>query len=320
MNCPYGLIADIGGTNARFAIADDKGYYEEIVLKCAEFSGPAEMAKAYLEMTGRHDVTRGSFAIAGPVDGDFFFSVNLPWRFSITELGTDIGFDKLKLYNDFTAIAKCIPFLKENDVSQCGGEPGNSPGSAMAVIGPGTGLGMGGVISGNGEHYVVPGEGGHSTVPVRTVREFGIFRLLEEKYTHVSAERMCSGQGLENIYNALRLIDGKPDLPELRAPEISSAALDGSCGTCGEALDMMMMILGRVAGNLVMMIGAWQGVYIAGGIIGRLGEYFFSSPFRKEFESKGRFSQAMSEVPAYVILHPQPALLGLQSDFCNEKD
>jgi glucokinase len=313
MSCPYGLIADIGGTNARFALADDKGYYEEKILKCREFPGPSEMAKAYMDMVGQKDLKCGAFALAGPVDGDFFFSVNLPWQFSLKELSASLGFEDLKFCNDFTAIALSLPHLKETDVRKAGGDDKSHLKSAMAVIGPGTGLGVGGMVYAEGKYHPVPAEGGHSTVPVRTEREFKVVQLLEKEFTHVSAERVCSGQGLENIYRTLRIIDSRGELPELSANEISAAGMEGTCELCRESLDMMMTFLGRVAGNLVLTLGAWRGVYIAGGIVGRLGEYFYNSPFREEFENKGRFTETMKDIPAYVVLHPQPALLGLQS-------
>ncbi len=311
MDC-YGLIADIGGTNARFAIADDTGYYEERILRCKDYSGPAEMAKAYLDQVGQSGIRRGGFAIAGPVDGDIFFAVNLPWSFSIKNLGRELGFEDFRICNDFTAVALSIPRLKSNDVRQHGGIIKEDAGQQIAVLGPGTGLGAACLVFRDGRHYVVSGEGGHATVPMRTRREFEVMELLNSRFSHVSAERVCSGQGLENIYNSLRLIDGS-GLPERQAAEISAAGINNSCALCRESLDMMMAILGRVAGNLVMTAGAWRGVYIAGGIVVRLGEYFYTSPFRKEFEDKGRFKETMEGVPAFVILHPQPALVGLQS-------
>jgi glucokinase len=168
----------------------------------------------------------------------------------------------------------------------------------------------------DGKKYrAVPGEGGHVTMASVNKREFDIFQqLLKDKYSHVSAERVCSGKGLVNIYNALRAIDGRNDLPELTPEEISSAALKGSCGLCKESLDLMMAFLGRVAGNLALTLGAHGGVYIAGGIVGQLGDYFDKSAFLAEFHAKGRFKDYLKAVPIRVIQHPFPAFVGLQAD------
>jgi glucokinase len=314
MSEKYGLIADIGGTNARFALADHKGYYKEQDLKCCEFEGPVSMAKKYMEMVDYTDIKYGAFALAGPVTSDVFVPVNLPWSFSIKQLGEDLGFEKLDIYNDFAAVSMSLPHLKDKDLRRLGGKSGGTAGAAMAVIGPGTGLGAGGVIfDDKGEGHVITGEAGHSTAPARTARDISVIKILGENHDYISAEMLCSGQGLENIYRALKVLDGRSDLPERQAPEISGAALDNRCELCREALEMMMAFLGRFAGDLVLTLGAWQGVFIAGGIVNKLGDYIYGSPFRAEFEKKEKLTEVMKAVPAYVIKHPNPALVGLQA-------
>lgn len=313
MTDSYGVIADIGGTNARFAIADKDGYYEEKVLQCNQYPSLHDMVSSYMDSLGERKIKKGAFAVAGPVDGDHFFAVNLPWEFSIHELGESLGFEEFKLYNDFSAITLALPYFKDSDLRQHGGKFYDRSGVAMATIGPGTGLGVGGIIRRDGNYHVIPTEGGHVTIAARSDREYAVISSLQKEMSHVSAERVCSGQGLENIYRVLRNIDGCTDLPELEASEISSRALRGECEICRESLDMMMRFLGRTASNLVLSLGAWKGVYIAGGIVNKLGEYFYSSPFREEFDNKGRFNETMTDVPVFVIKHSQPALLGLQS-------
>src|SRR3989339_895009 len=171
MICPYGLIADIGGTNARFALADDKGYYEEKILKCREFHGPQEAVEAYFAAVKLKEPVRfGAFAIAGPVHGDVFAATNMPWNFSIRDLRDTLGFEHLYLYNDFEAVAMCVPHLKEGDIRQVGGGQAKAR-KPVGVIGPGTGLGTVCLFHDGNRYCVVPGEGGHVTAPVATRRE-----------------------------------------------------------------------------------------------------------------------------------------------------
>ena len=151
-------------------------------------------------------------------------------------------------------------------------------------------------------------------MPAKTQREFDLFRTLRYKYSHVSAERVCSGKGLVNLYNAIRILDGHDDLPERTAPEISELALQQKCKVCEEALDKMCRFLGSAAGNLAISIGAFGGVYIAGGIPVKLGDFFFNSSFYEEFLAKGRFKNYLAEIPVYLIDHPHIAFVGLQAD------
>ncbi len=309
----YGLIADIGGTNARFALADKDGYYEECVFPCADFEGPAGAVEAYLEEVKPEERPRScSFAIAGPVQGDVFFTTNMPWTFSISDLRRELQFESLALYNDFEAVAMCIPHLKEGDFHPVGGAQAR-PHGPIGVLGPGTGLGVASLFSDGRQYHAVPGEGGHVTIPSKTQREFDVVMHLYHKYRHVSAERVCSGKGLVNVYDALRAIDGRDDLPDRAPREISQAAQDGSCEISAEALDMMVGFLGRVAGNLALTLGAYGGIYIAGGIVLKLGDQFDEARFREEFEAKGRFEEYMKAIPTFVISHPFPAFLGLQA-------
>jgi glucokinase len=216
--------------------------------------------------------------------------------------------------NDFKAVALPVPHLKGADLHAIGGGAA-VPRGPIGIVGPGTGLGVASLVWDGRKYVAVPGEGGHVTMPARTLREFDLFRvLIDQKYSHISAERVCSGKGLVNVYNALRILDGRPDLPDRTPEEIGAAAIDGSCALCAEAKQLMTSFLGRVAGNLALTLGAHGGIYIAGGIVGRWGAHFDEALFRGEFESKGRFRDYMAAIPTLLIRHEFPAFVGLHAD------
>lgn len=314
VNMKKGLIADIGATNARFAIAAPTGVEQEKILKCDDYPSLVEAAKAYLDEAKPEVMPeKASFAIAGPITGDTFTMTNNLWSFSINETREALGLKEFHLINDFEAIAMSIPHLKPEDMKQIG--TGTViPKKPIGVIGPGTGLGAG-VLVWDGQRYMpVRSEGGHQMMAARTQREFDIFDRILNKYTHVSAERVCSGKGLLNLYEAIRELDGRDDLPDRTAEEISAAALDGSCAVCAEILDLMCGFLGRAAKNIALTLCAQGGIYIAGGIINKLGDYFENSRFREEYESAGRFREYLQDVPTFCVTHEFPAFVGLHAD------
>ncbi len=319
MGKAQGLIADIGATNARFALADDSGFHEQKVLQCADYPGILEAAQAYLEGVGAKP-ERGAFAIAGPVSGDIFEMTNHVWKFSIAETQKSLGLSAFTLMNDFKAIALGIPHLKPADLKQIGGTQTAQPQGTIGIVGPGTGLGVASLFWDGHRYRANSGEGGHITMPAKTQREFDLFRTLRYKYHHISAERVCSGKGLVNIYNAIRILDGHEELPDRTPEQIAQAAIEKSCPACEEALDKMMGFLGTIAGDLAVTLGAFGGIYIAGGIPAKLGEYFFNSRFRSEFEAKGRFGQYLKPIPTYLITHPFTAFVGLQSFITGAQD
>lgn len=308
------LIADIGGTNARFGIVDREGTHDLMYLSCADYTGPAEAAQDYFQKIGltRRPVA-GVMAVAGPVQGDLINFTNLQWSFRQSRLQADLGLTSLAVMNDFKAVALAVPGLDPALVSKIGGgDP--VPQGAIGVIGPGTGLGVASLIWG-GQHYIAqPGEGGHVTMPPINEREYAIFQQLRVKYHHISAERVCSGKGLENLYNAVRVLDQKMDKPDLTAPEISAHAIKGSCEIAQECLDLMLKFLGRISGNLGLTLGAQGGVYIAGGIPTKLGDYFKTSAFLEEFQAKGRQRDFMAGIPVYMVHHDAIGLLGLEQE------
>lgn len=314
MESGSGLIADIGATNARFALADDNGIYEQKVLLCQDYPSIVDAAQVYLEGIGANRPKRAAFAIAGPVSGDHFEMTNHVWNFSIRETQKSLGLESFVLMNDFKAIALGIPHLKTQDIKQVGGDQKAEAHGTIGIVGPGTGLGVASLFWDGEKYRANSGEGGHVTMPAKTQREFDIFRTLRYKYRHVSAERVCSGKGLLNIYNAIKILDGREELPERTPEQIAECAMNKSCAVCEESLDKMMGFLGTIAGDLAVTLGASGGIYIAGGIPAKLGDYFFNSRFRSDFEAKGRFDKYLAPIPTYLITHPNIAFVGLQSE------
>lgn len=307
------LIADIGATNARFAILEDDNITDIASLPCAEYKTIAEAAKAYLAKLDKKP-SSGIFAIASAYEGeDFVKMTNHPWEFSVSETAKELGFDSLKVLNDFEAVAHSISYLKDGDYYEIGeGVPEkNMP---IAIIGPGSGLGVASIaFNKDGEPIVVSSEGGHVTIPVSNGRELEIvLHMKHTKYRHVSAERVASGKGLVNLYESICAIDHLEDMPELTAAEISKAAIEKTCPVCEECLDLFCHFLGVVAGNLALTLGSKGGVYLAGGIIPKLGDYFEKSRFYKSYFSHGRFNEYLKKIPIYVIIRDNLALEGLR--------
>lgn len=308
-----GLIADIGATNARFALADAQGIYAEKVLACADFPNLDDAMAAYLAGAGEK-VAHAAIAMAGPVSGDWFEMTNNPWAFSVEAVRQKLNLSSFHLLNDFEAVALAIPHIKSEHLIKIGGGEAQTH-RPIGIVGPGTGLGVASLFWDGHRYRPNPCEGGHVTMAARTQREFDIFRTLRYKYTHVSAERVCSGKGMVNIYNAIRILDGRDDVPaDMDPAEISRKALDKSCPICVETLDKMMAFLGTIAGDLAVTLGAKSGIYIAGGIPAKLGETFINSRFREEYENKGRMSEYLKKIPTYLITHPMIAFVGLQAD------
>ncbi|ASK26504.1 glucokinase [Neisseria chenwenguii] len=303
------LIADIGGTNARFALETASHVIEQAeVLPCADYDTIVDAMREYLKRVGNPKISHAGVAIANPILGDWVQMTNHHWAFSIETTRQSLGFDTLVFMNDFTAQALAITRVDEADLVQVGGhEPvANAP---KAVIGPGTGLGVSGLIPSNSGWVPLAGEGGHVSFPPFDDAEVMIWQYAKKKYGHVSAERFLSGAGLALIYEALATKEGiKPK--KLSPAEISESALSGSSPLCRLTLDIFCAMLGTVASNLALTLGASGGVYLCGGIIPRFIEYFKHSPFRNRFENKGRFDAYLAAIPVYVVLSKYPGLTG----------
>lgn len=305
------LIGDIGGTNARFAIAEDGQYRKLAHVEVDHFPSLHDALADYLKTLSdaeRSDLP-GALAIAGPVLGDTISMTNKAWSFSVTDLKTSLGLRSLAVFNDFAATAQAIPHMPASDLFEIGSVAGKKKGN-IGVIGPGTGLGVGALVPSGLEWITVAGEGGHTTLAASNVEEEEIIRRLRHRWSHVSAERVLSGAGLVNLYEALCAIDGIEPLM-LSPADVTKRAMDQSDEVCVRAFACFCQFLGSVAGDLALTIGAFGGIFIAGGILLRFKEAFAASGFRAQFESKGRFATMLAGIPTYLILEESPALLGL---------
>ena len=311
---PARVLGDVGGTNARFAWQDTDGapLRDIATIPTADHPTIAAALAHYLHGLERAAPPWCAIGIANPITGDHVQMTNSHWSFSIEALRRDIGFERLVVINDFTALALAIPDLPAAELRQLGGGAAVA-GTPIGLIGPGTGLGVSGLVPSTvpGRWIALQGEGGHVTLAARNAREAAVLQVLRERFGHASAERAVSGQGLEALHDALCALDGVPSAKPLSAAEISQRALAASDAQCVEALDLFCAFLGNVAGNLALTLGARAGVYIGGGIVPRLGDAFANSSFRACFEDKGRFHAYLEAIPVYVI-HAQvsPALLG----------
>jgi len=304
------LVGDIGGTNARFAMQLSAGaaITEPHALPCRDFAGPAEAIEHYLSSTGLPRPRWAGLAIATAISGDMLAMTNHRWHFSISGVREKLALTHLHMLNDFTAQALAIPALGPEDLTQIG--PGRAEkGKSIGVLGPGTGLGVSGLIPCANGYTAIEGEGGHLTLPAFNEREAELIALARKQFAHVSAERLLSGPGLMLLYQVIAESGGKP-VEQLPADEISRRGVARSCPLCGEALGTFCAMLGTVAADVALLLGARGGIYIGGGIIPRLGDYFVTSPFRARFEEKGRFSAYLAGIPTWVIDAPWPGLVG----------
>ncbi|KAF1041366.1 MAG: Glucokinase [Herbaspirillum frisingense] len=306
------LLADIGGTNARFALEPGPGRIEQIkILPAADYKEFTDAVQAYLKLAGQPPVRHAVVDIANPVQGDHIKMTNHDWAFSIEAARQLLGFDTLLVVNDFTALSMAVPQLKAADLHQIGGGAAekNQP---IGLVGAGTGLGVGGLVRGDGRWLALASEGGHVAFAPANAREAAVLAYGWTLHEHLSAERLVSGPGLELIHRALLAIDGHPAM-ELKASEIVERGLQQGDAVCKETIDLFCSMLGTVAADLALTLGALGGVYIGGGVVPRLGDYFERSPFRARFENKGRMSVLTKKIPTFVITAEYPAFIGVSA-------
>jgi len=304
------LLADIGGTHARFALASSGGFGTVVTLRTADYAGPGAAVRAFLERARpAAPPAVAALACAGPVEDGRVRLTNSAWLIDGDGLRAELGFEDVRVINDFAAVAWAVPAFAPKDLRPIGGGEAAS-GAPAAVLGPGTGLGVATYLPARGGDAVVVGEGGHVSMAAVTDREAEVLAAARAELGHVSAERFLSGTGLVRLYRILAHLDGV-EAPERTAAEIADAAAAGDCPLCGATVDMFCDMLGTVAGNLALTFGAHGGVYLAGGIVPRLGHRFAASRFRERFEAKGRFRAYLAPIPTAVVVHPEPAFLGL---------
>jgi glucokinase len=311
---PAKLVADIGGTNARFALMLDgagKPTHER-VLSCVDFDGPVPAIQHYLTLIskdlGQMSISAAALAIANPITGDWVKMTNHTWEFSTEQTRLALGLDRLILLNDFSALALSLPRIDPSELRQVGkGTPTSN--AALALIGPGTGLGASGLIPSGSSWIPLQGEGGHASFSPADAYEADILHIVRRRYSHVSTERLVSGKGLPNLYAAIAELEGHGERA-LSAAEITNAVIKQGDPLSIKVMNTFCAMLGTAAANLVLNLGARGGLYVGGGIVPRLGEFFDQSPFRQRFEERGRFSEYLAQIPSFVITAKTPALIG----------
>lgn len=311
---PSLLIGDIGGTNARFALADLKapGFSKEAALKCAEYASADAAIRQYLDDVGAPSPDVICLAAAGPIVDQRVRFTNNPWRIAAEDLSADFAISSVRLLNDFEAIAYSIPFLSAEDFLPIGlpePEALDDVHYTIGILGPGTGLGAVGLRK-HGELMIpIAGEASHGGFSPESQVQLDILSALRERFDRVSSERLVSGPGLENIYWALSHMHGEKR-SQLLAADIFARANDNSDPRAAETVQLFFEILGQVAGDFALALGATDGIFIAGGIVRRYPELLANSRFRSGFENKGRYRSLMEQVPTQLILHEHPGLLG----------
>ena len=307
------LLADIGGTNARFALETAPGRYDCVrVLPCAAYPTLQDAMRAYLAdpVVAAHGAPiDAAMAVANPVNGDQVRMTNHHWQFSTEAVRREFGLARLGVINDFKALALALPLLDATHKRQVGG--GTASAGVIGLLGAGTGLGVSGLVPTRDGWSALDSEGGHVTFCPANEREIDVLRFAWKEYPHVSAERLISGSGLELVYRALAARAGHA--ASRPAAEIIALALDGTCELCLETIDCFCEMLGTVAANLAVTLGAMGGIYIGGGIVPRLGAAFDASGFRRRFEAKGRFAAYLGQIPTYVITAEYPCFPGVSA-------
>ncbi len=328
------LVADIGGTNARFGWVAGPGAPVSHVRKLpvAAHAGPVQAVQAYLaeladpaDPAGQAEADRraprhAAFAVATAVSGDRIAFTNSHWDFSCREVQAALGLDSLRMLNDFESLALSLPRLGAAQLRGHGARmpgAGNLPGagklpgtgSLLAVVGPGTGLGVGAVVQTRQGWQALPGEGGHATLAPADDLESALLARVRQRHAHVSAERLLSGIGLPVLHQALGEVLGVATVA-LSAAEIIEGALTGRDALCSQTIDLFCALLGGFAGNVALTLGARGGVYIGGGIVPRFADRFFASAFRQRFEAKGRFQGYLAAIPTALITDTLAALSG----------
>lgn len=310
------LVADIGGSNARFGwIGAPRAAVQQVqTLAVPDHEGPAAAARSYLAGLARslgpayRPPRHAALAVATPVTGDAVRFTNSHWTFSRRQLQDDLEVAGLQVLNDFEALALSLPHLGAQQLRPHGELPRAQ--GMLAVVGPGTGLGVAGVMQTRSGWQALPGEGGHSTLAAGDDFEDEVLRAARCRHGHVSAERLLSGIGLPTLHQAVAAALGRPATAPLSAEQVVELGRDGTDAVCARSLDTFCALLGSFAGNVALTLGARGGVFIGGGIVPRIAERFFASTFRERFESKGRMRPYVEAIPTALITDTLVALTG----------
>lgn len=315
------LVADIGGTNARFALAALDGPSPSVShmqrFRAEDFETIRDAADAYLEAVAAKPKA-ACFAVAGPVTDAVIEFTNSRWVLDIAHMQSALGLERFLVVNDFEALACGARHLARSDLLPV--KPGEAdPHAPVLVIGPGTGLGQALIVPCNGRDKIVATEGGHVTFAPRTDEEFEVMKFIAREHPRVSAERLLSGRGLVNIHRALCAIGGAQRI-SLQADEITAAAIEGKPPIAVKAVDMFCELLGRVAGDAVLGTGARGGVILGGGILPKISGVFLKSRFVERFLDKGRMRHYVETVPVDLIMSEGAALIGAAAKLREESE
>ena len=307
---PVRVVGDIGGTHIRFALCRDIHDISRIwVRRTADYNGLEAPLREYLSQEGMPPCQTAVIGIANPVSGDVIRMTNAQWEFSIEATRRALGLERLTLLNDFSALALSIPHLPSDELELIGSGQAVR-GTPIGLLGAGTGLGVSGLIPGSdGTWIALAGEGGHTSFSPCDPTETWLWEEARKVYGHVSNERFLSGAGLQFIHDCVRRRGGLQAEP-LSPAEISERAIERACPHSVATLDIFCAILGTAAANLALTLGARGGIFLGGGIVPKLGEYFARSPFHTRFHDKGRFGDYLAAIPVYVIRSPYPGLIG----------
>lgn len=306
------LVADIGGTNARFSLVTGcvNGQYQlsqNQDLRSGEFASFEACLQTYLDTIEGPMPLSACVALAGPVVGDEVVMTNVNWRFSQASVKQQFSFEVFCALNDFAALANSVPYLQPDDLMTIIEGTSKTEG-ARAIVGPGTGLGVAALVHSKDQWVVVPGEGGHVAYAAQTQREMAVAALMQTR-GYLCAEALISGRGMVNLFNGLAEIDGKPVRVE-EASEIVSLAWDQQDPLALETWELFCQGIGTVASDAALMYNAKGGVYLGGGILPRNIDAFRQSGFEARFKNKGIQRGFMEDIPVYLILHKHPALIG----------
>lgn len=316
------LVADVGGSNARFGwvTGPGAGVQSRRSYIVQDFPSLEAAAQRYLQDLAREPGQPGgalpapryaAVAVATAVAGDEVVLTNSHWRFSQQALQAALQVEGLLVLNDFEALALSLPGLQPRQLRAWGTKAPTASG-CLAVIGPGTGLGVAAVMETSRGWLALPGEGGHATLAPVDDFESALLSHVRRRFPHVSAERLLSGIGLPTLHEAVTAVLGGAPQAELLPPElIVERGLQGVDVACERTLDSFCAMLGGFAGSVALTLGARGGVYVGGGIVPRLGDYFFQSRFRERFEAKGRFAAYLADIPTALITDTQAAMGGV---------
>ena len=316
------VAVDIGGTHARFALAEIAGgrvvsLGDAITLKTVEHASLQTAWEDFARQVGSPLPRAAAIAIACPINGDVLKLTNNPWIIRPAMIGEKLSVDRHVLVNDFEAVGHAVAQADDAHFTHLSGPDVPLPAAGtISIIGPGTGLGVAQIWRSKGEYHVGATEGGHADFAPIDALEDALLKMLRQRYRRVSVERVVSGPGLADIYASLAAIEGRA-VHAMDDASLWSLGMRGDDSLATAAIDRFCMALGSVAGDVALTQGG-SGVVIAGGLGLRIKDILLNSGFGDRFRAKGRFEAMMAAIPVKLIIHPQPGLFGAAAAFARE--